>query len=198
MLSGYSVVDLGMIAAVDVNNHGQVVGQQRFANGDRAALWQNGVTTDLGALGFVGSFSQATAVADSGLVVGHSAVRAGSADRHGFLVTPEDTNGDGSPDRWFRDGNGDGLNDLMTDLGTGGRSQSYAHGVNRHGLVVGMTLGLPSPGGSGFTRAFLWHDGAMTDLGTFGGAQGFAYDINDAGQVIGYTQSRPATGASRS
>ena len=36
---------------------------------------------------------------------------------HAFLLTPEDTDGNGAPDRWFRDGNSDRKNDLMLDLG---------------------------------------------------------------------------------
>jgi probable HAF family extracellular repeat protein len=34
-----------------------------------------------------------------------------------FVVVPEDTNNDGNPDLWFKDLNGDGVNDLLFDVG---------------------------------------------------------------------------------
>ena len=49
------------------------------------------------------------------------------------MLTPEDTDGNGVPDRWFRDSNRDGKNDLMLDLGP----DSVANDVNNAGQVVG-------------------------------------------------------------
>lgn len=180
LLAMYAV-DLGM-AASDINASGQVVGTATVADGNvHAFIWQNGVKTDLGTLG--GSYSRALGMNDVGQVVGQSAssthiVRA-------FLVTPEDTDGNGVPDRWFRDNNSDGKNDLMRDLGTlgGNYTEAVAHDVNNLGEVVGTTsIVWPLTHAS---RAFRWQNGVMTNLGTFGGQDSYANTINDAGQVGG-------------
>jgi probable HAF family extracellular repeat protein len=167
----YSVIDLGALGggvnsythANDINAAGQVVG---WSN-SHAFLWQNGVMTDLGTLG--GSYGYAYAINDLGQIVG----KASTADGidHAFLLTPEDTDGNGTPDRWFRDSNGDGRNDLMLDLGPG----NVANDVNNVGQVVGNL---------GAGNAFRWDSGVMTDLGTLGGST-TATAINDAGQVTG-------------
>src|SRR5262249_23259284 len=97
-----------------------------------------------------------------------------------FLITPEDTDGNGTPDRWFRDANADGKNDLMRDLGTlgGTNPASLAWDVNNLGQVVGQSSSNTS------THAFLWQSGVMSDLGV-GGDYSIARAINDAGLVTG-------------
>jgi probable HAF family extracellular repeat protein len=166
----YSVIDLGSLGGVDsythasdINAAGQVVG---WSN-SHAFLWQNGIMTGLGTLG--GSYGYAYAINDLGQVVGEASAADGID--HAFLLTPEDTDGNGVPDQWFRDSNGDGRNDLMLDLGPG----NVAIDVNNVGQVVGDL-------GSG--NAFCWANGVMTDLGTLGGST-TATAINDAGQVTG-------------
>src|SRR5262245_49299165 len=101
----YSVIDLGSLGGVysythasDINATGQVVG---MSNG-HAFLWQDGIMTDLGSLGR--GDSSAAAINDVGQVVGTAGASDGTL--HGFLLTPEDTDGNGVPDRWFRDSNG--------------------------------------------------------------------------------------------
>ena len=60
------------------------------------------------------------------------------------LVNPEDTDGDGSPDLWFKDDNGDGYNDLMINLAvkgpqfSGGCSNCSIGSINNFGEVAGM------------------------------------------------------------
>jgi len=145
MPSAYSIVRIPF-APQDVNNNGQVVGG--------ASLWHDGTLIDLGVGG-------ANAINDAGQVVG----RSGNA---AFLITPEDTDGDGAPDRWYRDDNQDQVNDLMTVL-----PFLAAYDINSSGQVVGDKYGPQD-------HAVLWQNGQLIDLGP-----GVAYGINDAGQVVG-------------
>ncbi len=151
MLSAFSIVPIPL-APQDVNNNGLVVGNSA-GGGD---LWQNGELIDLGPV-------VPYAINDAGQVVG---VSAGA-----FLITPEDINGDGAPDRWYRDDNQDGVNDLMTDL-----PGSIAYDINSSGQVIVYSN---SEG-----HGFLWQNGELIDLGPV-----LPYAINDAGQVVGTNSS---------
>jgi probable HAF family extracellular repeat protein len=119
LLTNYGITDLGLETAADINNHGQIAGHKSFATGSHAALWQDGTSFDLGAQGGAGFYSAAQAISDAGHVAGYASVGANTFERHAFLITPEDTDENGIPDRWFRDSNADGANDLMIDLGGG-------------------------------------------------------------------------------
>jgi len=170
----YSIVDLGGVAPSAINNAGVLAGSWNT----HAAVVCNGFITDLGTLG--GPSSQATGINSAGVVVGSAATAGGSS--HAFLVSPEDTDGDGRPDSWYRDSDQNGINDLMTDLGTLGGTTSAATAVNDAGQVAGQS----STASSGWTHAFLWTGaGGMQDLGTFGGSYARAAAINNAGQVVG-------------
>ena len=85
----YAVRDLGTLrrtvtAAADVNAMGQVVGFSMTADGFlHAFVWDRGVMTDLGTLS-VGESSYATAINDSGWVVGFSQISR-SRNSHAFL-----------------------------------------------------------------------------------------------------------------
>lgn len=129
---------------------------------------------DLGNFGGWGSGAQS--INESGQVVGYSGA-------HAFLVTPVDSDGDDVPDTWFRDDDGDGINDLMLDLGTlPGHALSSAYGVNDSGQVVGRS------DGEGPARAFLWDSvNGMVDLGSLKGSNGSSrgQGINNSGCVIG-------------
>jgi probable HAF family extracellular repeat protein len=188
--SSYLTTYLGTLGgdfsrADDVNVSGQVAGTSSTAAGwDHAFLWNAGTMIDLGTLG--GAQSSSSAINDLGQVVGSADTPDGIG--HAFVLNPEDTNGDGSPDRWFRDSNGDGANDLMTALQLPpGATASVALDINNVGEVVGN-----AGDAAGRSHAFLWTAAGVRDLGTFGGENAAAIGINDSGQVVGSAQDPAA------
>jgi probable HAF family extracellular repeat protein len=186
MLS-FAATDLGTVSLAAINNLGVAAGTAS----NHAVVETNGSLIDLGTLG--GASSRANGINNLGQVVG-SADRPGGT-RHAFLVTPQDTTGDGQPDVWFRDDDHNGTNDLMVDLGTLGGPTSEARGINDLGQVVGRA---DSSFTAGSYRAFVWDSNSgMQNLGTFGlsvnldglnfGSEANA--INDHGQVVGSVYS---------
>jgi probable HAF family extracellular repeat protein len=186
----YAITDLGTLPgyeashAEDINAVGQVVGYtyDLDTHSIRAFLWDESAgMIDLGTLG--GASSQATAINDLGQVAGTASAPTGP--QHIFLINPEDSDGDGNPDRWFRDNDLDGRNDLMIDLGALIDFTGEAVSINNLGQVLGNSGGVP----------FLWQDGVMTELSVLNasGSNGVwvnvvsfvAYDINDSGEVVG-------------
>ena len=130
-------------------------------------LWEDGVMTNLGALGGVQSFPEA--INDRSQVVGEFTVldSVGTGISHAFS---------------WKDG-------LKQDLGTvAGDSDSIAYAINHKGQIVGGS-------GSGFidlpfnpVHAFLWEHGVLTDLNTLIPANSdlqliAAYGINARGQI---------------
>jgi probable HAF family extracellular repeat protein len=194
-----TITDLGHLGGgrswgYAINDFGQVVGEAETASGDsHAFLWSE--TTgmiDLGTLG--GSDSWAWDINSYGQVVGESRTSFYNT-RYAFLITPEDTNGDGTPDLWNRDNDADGINDLMMDLGTLADGidlsqlyllQSAAYGINDLGQIVGESIN-----DNERHEAFLWTPGGTDgwpynpQMKALGGRSSCAYDINDAGQVVG-------------
>jgi probable HAF family extracellular repeat protein len=148
--------------------------------------WNNGHTTDLGALpgNNGGNSSYGFAINSSGLVVGVS--ENGSLD-------PATGYPEVNAVVW-KDGN-------IINLGTFGGTQSKAEMTNNRGQVVGLasnTILDPFSFGGYFPatteiHAFLWEHGAKRDLGTLGGPDSAAYFINEAGQIAGqsYTNDVP-------
>jgi probable HAF family extracellular repeat protein len=132
-----------------------------------AFLWENGVMTNLGALGGIESFPEA--INDRSQVVGE------------FTVLDSEGTGISHAFRW-EDG-------LMQDLGTiTGDQDSIAYAINHKGQVVGGS-------GSGFidapfnpVHAFLREDNVLTDLNTLIPANSdlqliAAFGINARGQI---------------
>ncbi len=194
------------VTAVDINEHGQVVGYVRRDDirAWRAVLWEHGLPQELGTLG--GDDSAAEAIDDRGRVVGWAEYEEGSISRHAFI---------------WQDGVMTDLNDLI-----GGARARWelreATDINKQGYIVGY--GSYSPGGS---RAFLlrlsrpedvimlppldvnhtsaasavnrtgqvigtsgdagvlWDKGVAIDLGNLGYERTQPLSINSAGHVVG-------------
>ncbi|MFZ0739769.1 MAG: hypothetical protein WBL70_00185 [Candidatus Acidiferrales bacterium] len=160
-----------------------------------AYQWQNGETTDLGAL-TDGVSSAAFWINSNGLIAGNS--ENGEFDP----VVP------GLPELraviW--------KNGKIQDLGTLGGSSSFSQAVNDRGQVTGLALNdvpdpfsfyyqylycLPfqiCPANATETRGFVWDEKeGMKDIGTLGGPDAFPSLINQHGQIAGfsYTDSTP-------
>jgi probable HAF family extracellular repeat protein len=173
---GADILDLGTLPggvnsdADAVSNSGHVVGwsdvpvgADGFAHTTHAFLWSADTGMhDLGSLSGPAGTSFATAVNDSGQVVGYSSVPGDDSATHAF--------------RWTAG--------LMQPLGTLGGPLSVATDLNSSGQVVGW-----STDASGETRGFLWTETrSMVDLGAVR-AEWFSdlkpLAINSNGQVIG-------------
>jgi probable HAF family extracellular repeat protein len=169
----------GFIEANALNQLGQVVGDSSPAGTgpSHAFLWSGGQSIDLGVLpggeaggdcGFCAApnFSTATAINDSGEIVGQSA--AAGLVLHAFL--------------WRGGG--------MEDLGTlPGDNRSYATAINSRGLIVGWS-GHATGVIIDYTRPVLWSEGMIIKLDELipadsGWTLDIAAAINSSGQIAG-------------
>jgi hypothetical protein len=106
-----------------------------------------------------------------------------SASPQPVVIIPRDSNGDGAPDTWYADGDGDGFNDLEAPLPLARNSTGQAAGLNSNGQIVGTNPSLSTPvvwtvAADGSTKKSklpvpksIW--------------QAEATAINDAGQIVG-------------
>jgi len=119
----------------------------------------------------------------------------GIVDSLPAVLDPEDTNGDGTPDTWYRDTNGDGFNDLIQPLGFS--FLELARAINELGWVCG------DDGGEAFLvipldlngdgRGDCWYadeDGdGVNDLvfylSNYDERASVAFALNDAGEIVG-------------
>lgn len=208
----YHLTNLGQSFYVaDVNASGVVVGDRSFYGGHMACCWDRFTgLTDLGYLPGGDSWSEATGINDSGLIVGNSnggngafvweeslgmmslptlngepGADANAISHSAYIVGASGSDNGWRACRWNQDGS-------MVDLGDlpGGSSYSVASDVNERGLAVGYSSIETG------RHAFLYdpsysHPDAPTchlrDLGDFDGGddQSRAHGINDLDHVCG-------------
>lgn len=203
----YKLIDIptlggpGTIGQVDgpgisqyINNPGAVVGGADTSIHDPTApgcadcflvhafRWQDGITTDLGALPGV-NFSHATSINARGWATGGS-------------FTSEFDPLKGQPAEHAVLWKGDEITDLGT-LGTG--RESAALYVNNAGEAVGFSTYDTTPDPNSFLgaaiHAFIWKGGVMQDLNTLGGPDSFpagGCSNQQAGLVAGQSSTNSA------
>jgi probable HAF family extracellular repeat protein len=166
---GGKVVELptlgGDSRALDINNHGQIVGWSRAEGGEaHPVLWENGEIQDLG-LFKVGEDAFANKINEAGQISG------------GSLAPPSVLPGwfPFSNTCWFWD------KGVMTKVDSLGHRGCRVLDINDKGQVLGVS----DAAGTSGERSFVWENGVTTDLGSLGGAVTYASDINNRGQVAG-------------
>lgn len=154
-------------SARGANNVGQVVGFRVVTDEHgkfhkRAYLYTTHRTIDLGTFG--GKQSDAIAINDAGMVVGHFYTQYHDGPRRAVL---------------YHAGK-------AVEIGTFGGNSSTGVAINTAGQVVGYA---ETPGGD--QLAFLFAHGKMNNLGTLqGGTQSFAYGIDDRGRIVGASDAK--------
>ena len=195
----YTVIDLGTLggafgsSAHSINNEGWIAGVANLPGDtvEHAALWRDGVVTDLGTLGGDNSNVDFPVKNDAGLIVGFA--QTSTIDPLGenfcvFSCTPSGgaCNGSNQSCRGFRWRNG-----VMDPLGTIGGNNSAALGANNRGLVVGVAENSTQdpnciPPQVLDYKAVVWRGGAIHELPVVAGdAIGVAIGVNDYNQVVG-------------
>ena len=187
-----------------INGRGAVVGGAEttvplppYSNGfscigpnvSHALGWQDGQSTDLGALSPTDqNCSIAQAINDRGDMAGNS---------ENGVIDPVVAQIEMRAVSW--------KSGKISDLGTLGGTWSGAFSINNHRRIVGFALNtVPDPFSMFYlgifgstngtqTRGYVWENGKMNDLGTLGGPDAFAGIVNERGQVAGssYTDSTP-------
>jgi probable HAF family extracellular repeat protein len=146
-LAAYEMTELqglgGPSQATSINDLGQAVGTSAFYDYacPYAVLWgADGSVARLGTVNSKELSSFPAGINNRGVIIGSRAVKASSCDTgifQAYVIVPMDTNKDGMPDTWYLDSNGDGINDLMTDVFPGDPNSSFLTGINDAGQVVG-------------------------------------------------------------
>jgi probable HAF family extracellular repeat protein len=143
-----------------------VVGSSEAVNFfDHAFVWQGGVMTDLHALsGVPGRNSHARAINELGVIVGSADFVADFIDFETACV-------------W--------VGGVVTNFGSLGGSESFAHAINDHGTIVGTSITADF-----FVHAIIIRDGVLTDLNDLippgtGWTLANAYDIGNDGVIVG-------------
>jgi len=178
--------------AAAISDDGTVVGSGDTPAGFHGFLWRNGVMTDIGP-----TVSQAHGVNDLGQVVGvgdpasnHAVLWSETDGLTDLMVTGEarDINGSGEVTGYTLSPSSPNPSAFLWTpqkgrraLGTLGGSESYAHAINRTGVIVGQSRNAAEQ-----VHAFAWSKGKMLDLGVLPGyAISAAVAINDANKAVG-------------
>lgn len=201
LYSNGSVTNLGTngvsSSALDINNVGQVVGEQN----DRAAIFYGGNVVSLGTLG--GNRSSALSINDFGMIVGWSmnalnvsqaflynnGIMANLGVNGGSVASGINNSGQiigyshslyGPTETSFLYSGG-----VMKDIGSWGGSQTRANGINDKGQIVGYSS-TPDE----VISAFLYDNQVMTNLNdlidsTLGWNLITANSINEFGDIVG-------------
>ncbi len=176
-----AMVDLGTLSpakyrsgeALGINRPGQIVGRSEIAKGTgtghalHATLWQtDGQLIDLGTLAAAGAqvdtYSRATAISDSGVIVGESQKKADGYYR--AVVWPQPGKIRALP------------------LPPGHWYDSQAESINQGHVIVGWVDGWPN------TEPLVWRAGQVSVMQRLEGYENsLALAINDAGTVVGWS-----------
>lgn len=197
----YSVRNLGTLGGVlgssahSINDQSWIAGVANLTGDteEHAAIWRDGVVTDLGTLGGDNSNVDFPVKNSDGLVVGFAQTPEDDPLGENFCIffcTPSGgaCNGSNQSCRGFRWRNG-----LMEPLGTLGGNNSAATGANNHGLVVGVAENSTqdpncvSPQVLDY-EAVVWRGNTIHELSPVpGDAIGAAIAVNNSGQIVGGT-----------
>jgi probable HAF family extracellular repeat protein len=163
-------------AAYDINNAGQVVGSGTI--NEKTYAFITG-PSGMGVTGLAGDASSAVGINASGQAVGSSYISGGYVLTFAGDIRPVE----GAFHAFITGPDGAGV----TDLGTGGGSQSFATDINAAGQVAGNYSTRRYDVYTFIYHAFITgpNGRGMTDLGTLGGSQSFATGINASGHVVG-------------
>ncbi|HEV2492513.1 MAG TPA: hypothetical protein VG204_05515 [Terriglobia bacterium] len=224
----YTVTDLGTLGGpadistvTAVNDFGQVVGYSTVNNdfsNVHGFLWDNGVMTDLGPLGFgrptgindlhqvilykdfgVGTFAQAF-VWQRGTItplptLGGTFSYAAGINNRGQIAGSASPAGDATSQAtvWFFPLPASRFKLSVTALGpnTIGGTDSEANGISDNGHIVGSAdLGAIDPvTGFSISHAVSWVNDQMMDLGTLGGPISYAFGVNNSNQITGWSET---------
>lgn len=150
----------------------------------------DGVLTNLGYLDTNRLNTRVTDINSAGQIVGSSLLTRGpKVFIHAMVVNPVESDGEL---HWYEDSQGDGINDLINDLGTLGKDKhGTAFGINDHGQIVGRSGSWPDDDSE---TAVLWENGQIIDLNDLipagtGWRLEEARAINNHGQIVGDGES---------
>lgn len=126
LLTPYSDSDRSW--AVDINNHGQIIGQQEFNDFEAGTQVHFATVWEGGEIVFEMPNAEFYDINDAGVIAGVTWPDEGSPYYNPdhiydipFLLLSLDVDGDGRPDTWYADDNGDGINDQFRFLQLGAR-----------------------------------------------------------------------------